>query len=161
MSRAEALVIGSLRYSRSPLLGAVVAIAFLALGGMTVGAFASSWWDVRVLAERGVVVSGEVVAVPGLVGVTWPEIAPASRYLEAGDDAAVRYTVGDDVDVVVDPTDPGRARLAGVPGWTASDSWGIAGGVGVLLLGIGYGRWALWLRFAHHADPRGGSAAGS
>lgn len=164
MSVIEAAVIGFLRHPTSPVLSAGAALLFGALGLMNLGFLVSDQWDVHLLQERGVVVEGTVVGVPGQVDVTWPGIAPKSMFLEAGDDAEERYSTGDVVQVLVDPQDPTRARLAGVERTAAGLAWQLGLGLGALFLASGYAKWARWLAATRHAalpPPPGRHRSGS
>lgn len=150
MTRVDAAVIGFLQHSSSPLLTAaaavVLAVPGIALGGILV----ADQWDAHLLAERGVVVEASVVAVPGLIEVTWPDIQPRTIFLEAGDDAAEHYTVGQHVDVVSDAQHPTRARLVG---YQPNDYGYVAGAAGSLFVSSSYLKWWRWLVVAHRDAP--------
>ncbi len=163
MSRVEAAVIGSLRHSASPLLSAATAVIFGALCVWVLGIVAHDQWDSYVLRDRGVVVQGTVLAVPGLVEVTWPGVAPGSKFLEAGDDAAERLSIGATVDVLSDPQDPSRARLVSFSPNRAESARLVAFGLIALLVSSGYAKWSRWLIVARRNGPpttRGRHSAG-
>jgi hypothetical protein len=153
MTRVEAAVIGFLRHSSSPRLSAASALVFGALGLTIVGFFAIDQGDAHLLQERGVVVQGTVLEVPGLVKVTWPGIAPESIFLEGGDHAADEYSVGEVVDVRSDPQHPTRARLVGVEPGAGENARQIAVALGALLLASAYAKWSRWLAVAHRDAP--------
>lgn len=158
MTTVEAAVIGFLKHSRYPALNTAAAVVFGTLGTVMLGLLADEAWDAHVLRDRGVVVQGTVVSVPGQVGVTWPGIEPESMFLEGGGNAEQWYSVGDAVSVVLDPHDPTRARLVGAERSAEAVAWQLGLAAVVLFLAGGYAKWARWLAVTARAQqppPRG------
>jgi hypothetical protein len=153
MTRVEAAVVGSLRYSYSPLLSAASATLFGVLGLFNLAVQASDQWNMHLLHERGVVVHATVLDVPGQVKVVWPAIAPTAIFLDAGHHPASAYPVGSNVDVLSDPQHPTRAAIVGVTPDVQSTVAGFALGLGALLLASGYAKWARWLAVAAANQP--------
>ncbi|WP_426594404.1 DUF3592 domain-containing protein [Cellulomonas sp. McL0617] len=153
MTRVEAAVIGFLRHSSSPLLGAATAALFGGIAVMLLGLTASGQWDAHVLRERGVVVEGRVLDVPGQVKVTWPGIAPEAKFLDGGKRAADVYPVGSVVDVLTDPQKPGRARLVAFTPGNRETAGQIALALGGLFLAVAYAKWSRWLAVARRSAP--------
>lgn len=151
MTRPEAAVIGSLRHSSSPWLTLATAALFGSLGVLSAWFVGVDQWDGYVLGSRGVTVEGTVVAVPGLIEVTWPAIRPTTVFLDTpAKDAASVYAAGQVVEVVSDPQHPTRARLAGF----SPRPWGsLAVAAGALFLASGYLKWWRWLLVALRSTP--------
>lgn len=151
MTRPEAAVIGFLRHSSSPWLTLATAVLFGGLGVLNAWFVGVDQWDGYVLASRGVTVEATVVAVPGLIEVTWPTIRPRTIFLDTpAKDAASVYAAGQVVEVVSDPQRPTRARLAGF----SPRPWGsLAVSAGALFLGSGYLKWWRWLLVALRSTP--------
>lgn len=153
MSRAEAVVIGFLRHSYSPVVSAAAAALFGVLGVVLLGFEVSAQWDAHVLHERGVVVHATVVDVPGQVKVVWPAIAPTAIYLDRGRHPVSDYPIGSNVDVVSDPQHPTRAAIVGVTPDGGSTAQSLAFGIASLLLASGYAKWARWLAVTAANSP--------
>lgn len=151
LTRPEAAVLGFLRHSSSPLISTASGVLFAGFGLVFLGFCVTQEVDGALLRDRGAITEGTVLAVPGLVEVTWPELTRRSIFLEAPvKNAAASYRVGQEVEVVYDPQKPTRARLVGF----APGSWGYAAGaLGALALGAAELKWARWLAVARRAAP--------
>jgi hypothetical protein len=153
MTRIEAEVVDFLRHSSSPLASGATAVMFCVIGLVMGGFLVMEQWDAYVLGERGVLVQGTVLDTPGLVKVTWPDIAPDAVFLERGDVPVERYVVGEAVQVVVDPQRPARAQLVGSGTDGATTARSIVFTLGALFLASGYAKWARWLVAARDDPP--------
>lgn len=151
MSRAEAVVVGFLRHSASPRPMLAAGLLFAVLGTAGVGVLVDELRDSALLGKRGRVVEATVLAVPGLVEVTWPAIRPATVLVETDEeDPTAQFAAGDVVDVLTDPQDPARTRIVGHHG----APWGLAAlSGGTLLMASSYLKWWRWL--AHRCAPPG------
>lgn len=145
MSFIEGITIDFLRNSSSWVVSAITALVFASLGSGALWGTISEMWDERVLQNRGIVVEATVLEVPGALRVTWPGIAPESKFVDGGDDAPEVYSPGDLVDVISDPHRPTRAHLVGYKVGTGEKVGSIAVGLGGLFLGSGYAKWSRWL----------------
>lgn len=153
MTRVEGVVIGFLRHSSSPVLTLGAALLFCVVGVGSAWLVVADEWDRHLLAERGVVVEATVVAVPGLLEVTWPAIAPRTVFLETeAGDAAESFAAGDVASVVSDPQHPLRARLVGA---TPDHRGSAALAAGTLFLSSGYLKWWRWLVHARGQERPG------
>jgi hypothetical protein len=127
------------RHSASPLPMVGAAAVFGALGLVDAGIIAVDHWDGRLLAERGVVVEATVVAVPGLVEVTWPAIHPKRIFLETTRRTPLRPTTSVTSSTSSrTPHQPTRARLIGFEPDPRSSA-GVA--AGALFPASGYLKW--------------------
>jgi hypothetical protein len=153
MTRVEAAVVGFLRHSYSPLISAATALLFGATAVLLLGFVASDQWNAHVLRERGVVVEGTVVDVPGLVEVTWQGIAPRTQFLDGGPNATEGFRVGSVVNVLSDPQRPGRAHLVGVEPDTREMIGQATLGVAGVFLAAAYAKWARWLAVTRRNAP--------